>query len=107
MKNITIETIKTLYADEKPFEQSITFKLEGTKIKGEYITKTSKELSEEEIIKLIKEEIYGVDLSNKESITATISFDNEKFHKDLIERITEELESQRKNIGNYIQCKHE
>jgi hypothetical protein len=47
MKNITIETIKTLYADEKPFEQSITFKLEGTKIKGEYI-----------IIKLIKEEIY-------------------------------------------------
>ena len=58
MKNITIETIKTLYADEKPFEQSITFKLEGTKIKGEYITKTSKELSEEEIIKLIKEEIY-------------------------------------------------
>mgnify|MGYP001191703519 CR=1 FL=1 len=51
--------------------------------------------------------LYGVDLSNKKDITVTISFNSEEFHEDLIERVTKELESQRRNIGSYIQCKYE
>ena len=51
--------------------------------------------------------LYGVDLSNKKDITVIVSFNSEEFYKDLMKRVTKELESQRRNIGNYIQCKYE